>query len=125
MLVSVVSCCGWLTSFFPYLSSTPCLPLLAFSCSLDILLDPPPFPLSISPPCSLIALIPHFLPLQNVDVLTPRDWFTKSIYLPPAPTLLSPLKGHLQTQAPLPSHTCHPSCCRIPSSPPFQREHCP
>lgn len=37
----------------PPLIPSPCLPHLAFSCSLDVLLDPLPFPLSTSSPCAL------------------------------------------------------------------------
>lgn len=71
------------------------------------------------------ALIPHFLPLQNVDIITTGEWFTRSIYLPLAPRFLSSQKGHLRMWAPLPRGTCHPTCCRLPSSPPFQQEDCP
>lgn len=37
----------------PPLTPFPCLPYLAFSCSLDVLLDPLPLPLSTSSPCAL------------------------------------------------------------------------
>lgn len=112
----------WFAHFhLPMFPLCPCLSFLAFSCSLDVLLDPLPFPLSSSSAYPLIALIPHFLLLQNVDVLTPGVWPAKDMYLPAAPRFLSPQKRHLQPRAPPHRSTCHPPCS-LPSSPSLQKE---
>lgn len=114
MIASGVPCCIHLPIFSLY------PPFLGFSCSLDVLLDPLPWPLSSSSPCHLVALIPHFLLLQNVDMLNLGWW----MHLFAEPSFLSPQKRHLQTQPPLPRRTCHPPCS-VPSNPPLWKEHYP
>ena len=80
--------------------------------------------LSSSSPCPLVALIPPFLLLQNVDMLKLGWWLATGMHLFAAPSCLSPQKRHLQTQSPLPGRTCHPPCSG-PSKPPLWKEHCP